>query len=200
VKQARWAAVIVATIVLGGCASVRKTTEGWWGDVTGSGTSAPQGLVYYAATDGLVVHAEASGGSVAVGRLTLYQRVVRTELKNGWAYVSADGGVVGWVDNAQLIWRLPAATGSGAGTPDTGTSQPPAAPVEAPASAPAPPPAAPAEAAPAVEPTPVPAAPAPAPTSAQPVEPAAVPTPAAAPAPQPTAHGNQPSPDMFDPF
>jgi hypothetical protein len=207
VKHARWTAGILATVVLAGCASVKQTTQGWWGDLTGSGSSsgatAADGSVYFAATDGLVVHAEASGGSIAIGRLTQYQRVVRTQLKGGWAYVTSDGGLAGWVDNAQLIWRLPAASGTGTAAPAPGTSQAPAAPAAAPASAPATEPAAvpvepapaTAEPQPAAEPAPEPAA-----TVAPLAEPPA-PSPAPAAAPKPAAQGNQqPSPDMFDPF
>jgi len=193
-KHARCTVLILAVAALAGCASVRTTTEGWWKGVTGSDAEAGrQGAVYYAASDGLVVHASASGSSATVGRLTLHQRVTRTELKSGWAYVTTDGGLAGWVDNAQLIWRLPAA-----GAAQDGASQAPAAtqpPTNAPAPAQAPPPAA----APTAEPAAAPADAAP----AEAVPPPIAPTPAASPAPRapvPAAPRGQPSADMFDPF
>lgn len=191
--HARFAVLVLATAALAGCASVRKTTEGWWGDVTGSGSgAAQQGSVYYAASDGLVVRAEASGSSAIVGRLTQYQRVVRSQLKNGWAYVATDGGLTGWVDNAQLVWRVPGSGTTAPAAPPSDASQP-AAPASAPAAAPAEPAAAPAPVEPAAP------EPAPAPT----VAPAPEPAPAASPAPppaQPAANKGQASPDMFDPF
>ncbi len=199
-RHARFAALVLATSVLAGCASVRKTTEGWWNDVTGPGstsgdTSQQQSSVYYAASDGLVVRGDASPSAAVVGRLTQYQRVVRTQLKSGWAYVTTDGGLSGWVDNAQLVWRVPA-QGGGAPAPSQ-----PAAPAPAPAAVPT---AAPAPAdvqAPAGVPAPAePAAPEPAPTAAPAPEPAPEPSPAPPPPPQPTANRNQPSADMFDPF
>lgn len=190
-RHARFAALVLATSVLAGCASVRQTTEGWWNEVTGpgatSGGTTQQSSVYYAASEGLVVRADASPSSAVVGRLAQYQRVVRTQLRSGWAYVTADGGLSGWVDNAQLVWRVPA-QGTGA-------------PVAAPAPSPAPgAPSAPA-AAPTAAPAPAEAPePAPAPTAAPAPEPAAEPSPAPPPPPQPTASRNQPSADMFDPF
>ncbi|MFN8600230.1 MAG: SH3 domain-containing protein [Candidatus Binatia bacterium] len=195
-RHARFAALVLATSVLAGCASVRKTTEGWWNDVTGPGstsgdTSQQQSSVYYAASDGLVVRGDASPSAAVVGRLTQYQRVVRTQLKNGWAYVTTDGGLSGWVDNAQLVWRVPA---QGGGAPAAAPSQP-AAPAAAPAAVPT------AAPAPADVPAPAePAAPEPAPTAAPAPEPAPEPSPAPPPPPQPTANRNQPSADMFDPF
>lgn len=194
-KHARIRALIVASALLAGCASVRQTTEGWWGDLTGSGGGAqPQGgSVYYAASDGLVMRSDASASASVVARLTQYQRVVRTQLKNGWAYVTTDGGQSGWVDNAQLVWRLPATAPAPAATPATKVSGDATAPA---ASAPA------ATSAPATVPEePAPAEPAPAPTAAPEAEPAPAPSPAPAAAPpQPTTQKGQPSPDMFDPF
>ncbi|MBM4246961.1 MAG: SH3 domain-containing protein, partial [Deltaproteobacteria bacterium] len=143
-KHARFAALILTAAVVAGCASVRKTSEGWWSDVTGSGsTGQQQGSVYYAASDGLVVRADASGSSAVIGRLPLHARVVRTDLKSGWAYVTSDTGLKGWVDNAQLVWRLPAAGGSAPATTtraapaDAATTPPVPAPSPAAAASPA---------------------------------------------------------------
>jgi hypothetical protein len=196
--HARFRALILATAFLAGCASVKKTTEGWWGDLTSSGSGAsgqPQGgSVYYAASDGLVMRASASGSASIVGRLTQYQRVVRTQLVNGWAYVTTDGGLSGWVDNAQLVWRVPSAAGAPATGAEPASADTTAAPAPVATSAPADVPAEPAGAAPAptAEPSPAPTAPPDAPPPA--------PSPAPVAAPQPTAQRNQPSPDMFDPF
>jgi len=183
--------VVTTALTLAGCSGVQKTVGGWFDDVAGGGT--PQtGSVYFAASDGLVMHSEASGSSPVVARLALHEKVVRTRLDRGWAYVTADGsGTSGWVDNAQLIWRLPAAT-----QPGTATAAQPAAPsappatdtTPAPDAAPVPAAAAPVSAdAPAAAPPPD-VAPAAATNAAPSVEPAAAPAPKA------------PSPEIFDPF
>jgi hypothetical protein len=64
---------------------------------------------FYAAAVAVAVHARASGSSPVVGRLSLHERVTRSELVRGYAHVVADrSGLEGWVDNAKLLWRLPA--------------------------------------------------------------------------------------------
>jgi len=102
---------------------------------------------------------------------------VRTSLERGYAFVeSSQSSLKGWVDNAQLIWRLPAAPGSGA---PTNVETEPEAP-EAPAPE---------------EPTPT-AAPEPTPTAA--VFPTMVPAPTAAPRELPTPRPVGPS--IFNPY
>ena len=66
--------------------------------------------MFYAAVDGLALHTLPSGSSPIVARLSLHQRVTRTGITRGYANVTTDAGLQGWVDNAQLLWRLPAAT------------------------------------------------------------------------------------------
>jgi hypothetical protein len=197
--HARFAALILTATVVAGCASVRRTTEGWWNDVTGSGSSGrQQGSVYYAASDGLAVRADASGSAAVVGRLALYARVVRTDLKSGWAYVTSDSGLKGWVDNAQLVWRVPAAGGNAPATtaPAAAADTAPPAPAPAPAAAPAPP----AAAAPAGDAAPAPVEALPMPEATAAPAPAPAPSPVPAAAPEPTAKPTHPSPAIFDPF
>ena len=111
----------MAAMALGGCASVRQSIGGWFGETpppeaTAAAarqgqTSAVESLTYYAAVEGLTVYAEASESSKVVGHLALYEKVVRSRLERGYAYVSAaKGGLTGWVDNAKLVWRVPAST------------------------------------------------------------------------------------------
>ena len=168
--HARSILLIAAALALAGCASVQKTVDGWLGQTSPS--SAGEGTVYFAASDGLVVRDAPSGAARIVGRLALHQRVVRSKLEAGYAYVISDGGgVEGWVDNAQLIWRLPAAS-----TPSSGTT----APAEQPA--------------PGSEPVASPV-----PTEVPETAPTAVPTPAPAPtSATPTPH--KAMPEMFDPY
>lgn len=206
--HARSLILVLGALSIAGCSGVRKTVDGWMADVAPE-TAAQQGSVYYAASDGLVVHADASGGSAVVGRLPLYEKVVRTDQKNGYAYVTSDGGLAGWVDNAQLIWRLPASAGAPAA--------PAASTTAAPAAAAAPPAAGDAASAPAsgADAASAPAsladdAGAPPPDGVQPAaaDPAAAAFPAPTPvpgvqpvsAPQPTAQRGQAMPEMFDPF
>ena len=105
--------IVTAALTLAGCAGAQKTVGGWFGDEAASGTQ-QAGTVYFAASDGLPMHSDASFSSPVVGRLALHEKVVRTRLQSGYAYVVSDqSGVAGWVDNAQLIWRLPAAPQAG---------------------------------------------------------------------------------------
>ena len=64
--HARFAVLVLATAALAGCASVRKTTEGWWGDVTGSGSGAAAGSAGAAAgAAGWLASGGAGAGAVA---------------------------------------------------------------------------------------------------------------------------------------
>jgi hypothetical protein len=130
--------------------------------------------VYYAGVEGMKVYSAASASSKVVGTLSLHEKVTRTGLERGYAYVqSSKTGTKGWVDNAKLIWRLPAAPGAAAPAPEEPQPQEPSAPAPeeaqpeepaAPAGEEPPAPEAPEATAAAAEPpptaTPVPAAPA----------------------------------------
>ena len=186
---------VAATIAVAGCSSVRQTMSGWFGATpspTPAAVVAGPAETFYAAVDGLGVRAEPSASAKVLGRLALYERVSRTRLERGYAYVATDGNrLVGWVDNAQLLWRLPAAAaappanvepapggGAAPGPPATGGAEA----VNA-AGAPSPPPT----------PTSTPAA-----QVAPPTAPAAPPTAqAAAPVPRGKPHAE---PSVFDPF
>jgi len=178
--DSRWVLVVAAAVALAGCASVRQSVNGWFGETPPP--AAQQGTAYYAASDALPVHDKASGGSKIVARLPLYTKVTRSNLEAGYAYVTTDGGLAGWVDNAQLIWRLPDA--------DAGTPASSAAPV--PAASPTP-----AETAPAPTAAPVSTPDAqPAPTDTPEPTPAATPEPTASPSPKPRKHAVE----MYEPF
>jgi hypothetical protein len=191
--MARVARILIffTTLTLAGCAGVQKTVDGWLGK-SDAGSMQETGSVYFAASDGLVMHADASGSSAVVGRLGLHEKVVRTRQQSGWAYVTSDRtGTAGWVDNAQLIWRLPAAASSAApaaAPPAATTPAGDAAASDAPSAAPEPVAAPEPAASPAVV-----AAPPPAPT------PVAVEAPAAV-VPAATAAPRGASPEIFDPF
>lgn len=206
-------AVLFALIlVLTGCSAVQGTVGGWFGEEAAPSGASVSG-VYFAGSDGLMVHSDASGSSAVVGRLAPYEKVVRSRLRDGYAYVvSEKSGLAGWVDNAQLVWRVsgtgasaskggaepaatsPAPAGDPSGTPvETGTGAE-VAPSAARAAG--------ADDATAVAPdeaTPDEAAPVEAPAGASPSE--SVPD-SEPPAPVPVAspQPKQPTPDIFDPF
>lgn len=93
--------------------------------------------MYYVGTEGLNVYSEASTSSKVVGTLVLHEKVTRTRLDRGYAYVeSSKSGVKGWVNNAQLLWRLPSAPTTGTHAPAEPQPEEPAAPAEAPTEAP----------------------------------------------------------------
>jgi hypothetical protein len=103
---------VAVVIAFGGCSSVHQTLNGWFGEAPPAATPvvAREGQTYYSALDGLTVYAQASASSKVVGHLTLHERITRSRIERGYAYIVADtSGVEGWVDNAQLLWRLPAA-------------------------------------------------------------------------------------------
>ena len=77
-------------------------------DGSGKGT-------FYASAAGLKLHAKPHSSSSAVGELSLHQKVYRSKVENGFAYVKvAATGQSGWVENAKLIWRLPSDKGTAA--------------------------------------------------------------------------------------
>lgn len=93
-----------------GCASFTETWESWLGEEatplpTPAADHAP---VFYAATDGVVLYTLPAATSDVVARLALHQPVTRIALSRGFANVTTESGLVGWVDNTQLLWRLPA--------------------------------------------------------------------------------------------
>lgn len=62
---------------------------------------------YYVGTDNLGLYREPKTESL-IERLALHEKVVRTDLNGGWAFVTVERtGVQGWLDNARLIWKLP---------------------------------------------------------------------------------------------
>ena len=154
----------VLAVALAGCAAMQQTFGGWFGAATPTPAPTPQVAaeaprVYYAGTEGLKVYSESSASSKVVGTLPLHEKVTRTKLDRGWAYVeSTKSGVKGWVNNAQLIWRLPTTPTTVAPAPGEAQPEEPVAPTGEEPNAPV----APEATAPAAEPpptaTPVPAA------------------------------------------
>ena len=129
----RVAAVASVVVVLAGCASVRQTVGGWFGRTPSAekaaAKSVPGPRVYYANVGGLNVYAEPSASSKVVGALSLHEKVTRSRVERGYAYVeSTKSGVRGWVDNAGLTWRSPTAPPAAASTPGEPKPEEPAAP------------------------------------------------------------------------
>lgn len=131
-------------IALAGCAFLQRGGDSSATRATEAApAAAAEQRVYYADVDGLKVYSQPSFSSNVVGTLSLHEKVLRSKLERGFAYVtSAQNATKGWVNNARLIWRLPSAPTNGS-----------AAPEEEPATAPqAEEPPAPAEEPPAEEP------------------------------------------------
>lgn len=108
------AVVAAFTLPVCGCSSVKKSVEGWVRpgspDETVAADVSEARRVYYAGVEGLKVYSEPSASSRPVGSLSLHEKVTRSKLDRGYAYVeSAKSGVKGWVNNAELVWRLPGA-------------------------------------------------------------------------------------------
>jgi hypothetical protein len=81
----------------------------------------------------LKVYSEPSVSSKVVGALSLYEKVTRFKVDRGYAYVeSTRSGVKGWVNNAQMLWRLPVASPSAGRPPTEPPTEEPAAPTPQP--------------------------------------------------------------------
>jgi hypothetical protein len=133
----RVAAALSVALALAGCAAMQQTVGGWFRKATPTPTPTPQVTpaaamtprVYYAGVDGLKVYSEPSASSKVLGALSLHEKVTRTKLERGYAYVeSAKSGRKGWVNNSQLIWRLPTVQMTGTPGPVEAQPEEPAAP------------------------------------------------------------------------
>jgi hypothetical protein len=186
----RVAGALGVAMLLASCAATQKTVGGWIGSATptpspkpkaATGAQAPR--AYYARVERLKVYGAPSASSEVVGTLSLREKVMRFKVERGYALVeSTKSGLKGWVDNAQLTWRLPAAPTTAAPAPEE--TQPEEAPPEE-------------SAAPAGEEAQAPAAPEPTATATAP-QPTTAPVPTARPSPKPTPRGVGPS--IFNPY
>lgn len=97
-----------------------------------------QQLPFFVGVDGLALYTNPTVTSSVITRLRLHQKVVRSKLEKGYAYISVpDSGREGWVDNAKLIWKLPLKSAPIKKNPQpitdpavNGTDEKPAAPSE----------------------------------------------------------------------
>jgi len=161
---------------------------------TQSAETAP--LVYYVGVDQLTVYSGPQSSASPVAQLSLHQKVYRSKIEKGFAYIKVEGsGVTGWVDNARLIWRLPSQQQKAS----TKTEEQAAKPVqEAPVTKEEAPPTTAAEA---VEPEPAPTV-AETPAEQKPSSPETVPTSVAPAQPPPSVPStSRPiGPSIFNPF
>jgi hypothetical protein len=196
-RIARVAAAFGVAVVLASCATTQKSVGVWFATATPTPTPAPKAKAaqapraYYAGVEGLKVYAAPSSSSNVIGTLSLHEKVIRSNVERGYALVeSTKSGIKGWVDNAQLTWRL-------APAPKTAGPAPEEAPPEE-----APPEEAPPEEAPPEEPaapTEEEQAPPPPEATATAIEPQpATPVPTASPVSKPTPRGVGPS--IFNPY
>ena len=129
----RVAIAVGVAVAVAGCASVRQRVGGWFGRKSAPETvAAPQPpRAYYARTEGLKVYSEPSASSKVVGALSLHEKVTRSKVERGYAWVeSTKSGVKGWVDNAKLTWRSPTAPTAAAPAPAEAEPEEAAAPAE----------------------------------------------------------------------
>jgi hypothetical protein len=183
-RVVRVAAALGIVYALASCATTQESGGGSFGGAAPAPSPTPPAAaahnraVYYASVDGMKVYAEPSTSSKLVTTLALHEKVIRSKLEHGYALVeSAKSGMQGWVDNAQLIWRLPTAPTTAAAAEEAPQTEEPAAPAAEEPQAPALP-----------EPTP----------SAAAAFPTAVPMPTARPISPPTPRPVGPS--IFNPY
>jgi hypothetical protein len=128
------AVALSMAISLAGCAAMQQRIGGWFGAATPTPTPtlmpqarpAAERRVYYVGAEGLKVYSEPSASSKVVGKLALHEKVTRSRLERGFAYVeSTTTGTRGWVNNSRLIWRLPSVpTTSAPAPPEPGAEEP----------------------------------------------------------------------------
>jgi hypothetical protein len=109
IEIAKFMGIILFLTVLGagagGCSMLDKVGLGR--EAGAPAESAPTATVYYTGTAGLPLYR--SPGRDIISRLPRYSKLYRDDLQRGYAHVRVDAtGETGWVENAQLIWRLPA--------------------------------------------------------------------------------------------
>jgi hypothetical protein len=189
-RSSRTIRVVLGTgilTLLASCTATPQSPGGWFGSAaptpepteTTPATAPQVRRVYYAGAEGLKVYSEPSTSSKVIGTLALHEKVVRTNLERGYAFVESTASELkGWVDNAQLIWRLPAASTTGTSTHGEAEPGEPEAPAHE-------------------EPSPT-ATTAPQPTPTAAVFPTIVPAPTAAPRELPTPRPINPS--IFNPY
>jgi len=137
-REVRSVTILIVVIALTGCATIQRSVGGWFGAATATPSPTPQTtpapaaeapLVYYAGVEGLKLYSKPSASSKVVGELSLHEKVTRFKLERGFAYVeSTKSGLKGWVNNSQLIWRLPTAPTTGAPAPAEAQPEEPVAP------------------------------------------------------------------------
>jgi|GEM_PF-1860990 len=97
------AAILAATLATG-CAAAKTP----FGSSSKDSKAAAQTL--YAGLQGLKVYKKPAPSSEVLGKLSLHQKVTRSKVDNGYAYVRVQGGKLeGWVVNSKLLSRVPAA-------------------------------------------------------------------------------------------
>jgi hypothetical protein len=126
------AGVVAATFVTG-CSDVKPLRELIYPNAGGKADG-----TFYVGEAGVALHPTPQRSSAPIATLALHQKVYRSKLEKGFAYVTvAGGGPKGWVDNAKLLWKLPASSAPAArpaaAEPDAAeeaTSQDPVRPEE----------------------------------------------------------------------
>ena len=113
--------LVLGCIFLGACSTLNLPTLRLGEPSAEQRKTEPQQanpLAYFVGVEGLEIYGQPRASSTPLARLPLHQKVFRDRIEKGYAHVEVEGtNLVGWVDNAKLIWRLPAP--STAATPET---------------------------------------------------------------------------------
>lgn len=130
---ARVLTLALAATLATGCAGGKM-----FGGSSGAGSKSGA-QTFYAGVERLKVYKEAGASSKVLGELSLHQKVTRSKIESGYAYIKTDNGKLqGWVLNARLLWRLPATTAAPGAAPaeEPAAAQPETAGAEASAATP----------------------------------------------------------------
>lgn len=109
-KTVKWCMSLLSAIslfsILSGCSTVGEKMPGFGSLFSEKSESTSVAGVFYTGSPDLPLYQ--SPGGVIVRRLPQYTKLTRDKLEKGYAHVRVDStGITGWMQNAQLIWRLP---------------------------------------------------------------------------------------------
>lgn len=109
---------IVFGMLAAGCSTWKSPSSWFGGESTGVEESAQaqtKATPYYTGEASMKLYPEPRFSLSYIVELPLHQKVYRSKVERGFAYVEIEGsGKKGWLDNSKLVWRLQAPTKSAA--------------------------------------------------------------------------------------
>ncbi len=96
--------IIIPFVFVCSCATLDSTTR-----TTGPAAASGEPEPFYVGKSGLKLFPEPRFSRTSIAELPLHEKVLRDKLEKGFAHVTViKTGQSGWVNNAHLVWRIPA--------------------------------------------------------------------------------------------